>query len=147
MASRRFGLGLAVGLVIACGGSTVDFPDASNQDGGGDATLVCNGGTTACGDKCVQLGIDPNNCGACDHLCSISQVCVNGACETNCPVGYTLCNGLCANLQGDPQNCGKCGNACGGANVRCAVGTECQAGRCVALTTLGLADHCLADGG
>jgi len=137
MTSRRLGLGIGFGFVIvACGGATVDFPDASTQDGGADTTLICNGGTVACGDKCVQVSIDPSNCGSCFNSCSVSEVCASGKCQTNCPIGYTLCGGGCANLQGDPQNCGKCGNVCGGANAnaQCTNG-QCQSGVCCSRST------------
>jgi hypothetical protein len=135
MASRR--LGLAFAFIVACGGSTIDLTDASTQqDGATDGTLVCNGGTVACGDKCVQLQLDPNNCGSCDHLCSITQVCANGTCQANCPVGYTLCNGSCTNMQSDTQNCGKCGSVCGGANAA----PTCNAGTCTLTCTSTFSD-------
>src|SRR5580765_1713206 len=134
MASRRLGLTVAF-MIVACGGSTIDFPDAAT-DSGTDATLVCNGGTVACDDKCVQLQLDPNNCGSCGHLCSITQVCANGTCEANCPAGYTLCNGACTNTQSDPLNCGKCGSVCSGANAT----PTCSGGTCTLTCTSTFSD-------
>jgi hypothetical protein len=95
-------------------------------DGGGssDGTsgLNCVGGTVACGDKCIQLDLDPKNCGACGKACNAGEVCSAGMCAMNCQAGYMLCMGAatdggmagpaCANLANDPMNCGACGNVC-----------------------------------
>jgi hypothetical protein len=43
-------------------------------------TLTCLTGRTACGDKCVFLSSDENNCGACGKRCAQGQVCVSGRC-------------------------------------------------------------------
>uniref|UniRef100_A0A7C2K180 Uncharacterized protein n=1 Tax=Schlesneria paludicola TaxID=360056 RepID=A0A7C2K180_9PLAN len=45
----------------------------------------CFPGTTRCGDVCVYLLEDPNNCGACGVVCPAGTSCVYGACQDNVP--------------------------------------------------------------
>jgi hypothetical protein len=47
----------------------------------GSCALNCVGGTTACGDKCVDTQNDPANCGACDTACGSGVACVGGKCD------------------------------------------------------------------
>src|SRR6266446_5982250 len=81
--------------VLACSGETAGIPDAASDgspgvDGGG---LACVGGTTACGDKCIELDVDPKNCGACGKACAAGEMCSAGKCATFCQTGYMACNG------------------------------------------------------
>jgi hypothetical protein len=87
--------------------------------------LCCNtsAGQQCCGDlTCRNLRSDPQNCGACDNVCTGGTICQNGACV--CPSGLIDCSGVCKNLAADSQNCGSCGNVCTG-------GKFCQNGICV----------------
>jgi hypothetical protein len=75
-------------------------------------------GQTKCGDDCVNLQTDNNNCGSCGHVCVGSSACVNGHCTCNA-CGTTgsnpysqICDGQCVDLSSDPYNCGSCGNVC-----------------------------------
>ncbi|MGE3458055.1 MAG: glycine-rich protein, partial [Kofleriaceae bacterium] len=63
--------------------------------------LVCSGGTTKCGNACVDTDNDPNNCGGCggvpnpgDHVCTASAsfvpVCIAGACDEACGGSVTF---------------------------------------------------------
>jgi hypothetical protein len=124
-------------VLVACGGASVELPEAGNVDSGSDAGLVCNGGTVACGDKCVQLDFDPSNCGKCGKKCGGGEVCSAGKCGSSCPPGFTECSGICVNLQGDPQNCGACGKACSNQN---GVG-QCTKGAC-SITCVGTFANC-----
>ena len=87
-------------------------------------------GLTGCGNACVNLTSDANNCGACGDVCATSDPnasgssCVSGACMAECNAGYVLCNGTCVNEQSDRNNCGGCG-------VACAATESCQSGACV----------------
>ena len=45
---------------------------------------------TICGDACVDLNIDPENCGSCHNACA-SGVCIEGVC--GCDEGETKCDG------------------------------------------------------
>jgi hypothetical protein len=76
-------------------------------------------GYVACGNTCVNLQTDDNNCGSCGNQCPAgSSGCVNGTC--GCSVGYTQCNdgiyygpiGSCVDTRTDSSNCGSCGNQC-----------------------------------
>ncbi|XP_027368589.1 stigma-specific STIG1-like protein 1 [Abrus precatorius] len=50
-----------------------------------------------CGDLCVDITTDRNNCG----LCGI-----------RCPYNWLCCNRLCRNTNLNPFNCGSCGRIC-----------------------------------
>jgi hypothetical protein len=40
----------------------------------------CADGYTQCGDRCVPLAMDPDNCGACGQACLLGVACVDGVC-------------------------------------------------------------------
>jgi hypothetical protein len=88
--------------------------------GAGSAT-ACAAGLTRCGDTCVDLASDLNNCGACGSACEsglVAVACRNGLCErASCPAGQEFCGAVdgCRDLTTDPDHCGACGNACGDA--------------------------------
>ncbi|HYV47520.1 MAG TPA: FG-GAP-like repeat-containing protein [Myxococcaceae bacterium] len=79
----------------------------------------CNGSTT---DGCeVNLGTDPNHCGACPMACpartNATATCSSSACSFSCFTGFANCNGIAtdgceADLNGSTTNCGTCGHAC-----------------------------------
>jgi len=75
----------------------------------------CPTGTMNCGNACISVESDRNNCGACGHVCSFPGVCTAGVCRYAggaCPAGMSSCRGDCVNVQTDPRNCGTCGRAC-----------------------------------
>lgn len=61
-----------------------------------------------CGNRCVNVDSDPNNCG----LCGI-----------RCPFSWQCCRGLCRDTNVSVFNCGKCGH-------RCPIGVSCFFGMC-----------------
>ncbi len=71
--------------------------------------LGCFGGTTRCGNKCVDLQIDPQNCGSCGTPCN--GTCFNGMC---CSGNTVWCNGACRDWKTDKNHCGGCGIVCAG---------------------------------
>ncbi len=87
-----------------------------------DPDLVCeNANEMPCGDVCVDLKNDKDNCGACGQSCGENGICQKGKC-IDC-TGKTPCeDGICYDTQNDPQNCGGCGIACP-ANIECKEGT------------------------
>jgi hypothetical protein len=112
-------------------------------------TLYCAGGTTRCGDACVDTDVDPMNCGGCGVGCAPGQVCSGAVCSTVCGAGRTPCGAppVCVDLESDRMNCGSCGTTCGAGmicvNHQCVVScgdglTACGTDgglRCVDLTT------------
>jgi hypothetical protein len=94
----------------------------------------CAPGQTLCGNRCVDLGSHPQNCGGCGIDCTLANkahgfgLCKFGACEFGCMEGWGDCNGdpkdACeTNFDSDPRNCGGCG-------IACEIGQPCIAGRC-----------------
>ncbi|KAK4392584.1 Stigma-specific STIG1-like protein 1 [Sesamum angolense] len=63
---------------------------------------------TCCNNKCIDLGYDSNNCGACKNKCAFTESC---------------CRGQCVNLAYDKRHCGAC-------NHRCMPGGYCIYGMC-----------------
>jgi hypothetical protein len=88
---------------------------------------VCPGGTTDCGD-CVDTSNDPNNCGGCGILCQNGADCVNGVCQTPCPLCQVNENGTCV-----PTPCGACevcSDTTGQCEPTCFPGQTCVDGTC-----------------
>lgn len=103
-------------------------PACQNCDGPSDQ---------CCGNACVDVSSDPDNCGACGQACRADQACIAAECQ--CPSGQLECDGQCVNLSTNHDNCGACGQACDadqvctGGTCQCpADQTECN-GRCVDL--------------
>jgi hypothetical protein len=109
-------------------------------------TPACDPALACCGQVCVDLQSDPNNCGKCGSGCTAPAngfaTCEAGACLLDCDQGFTDCRGACVDTSSDPGNCGSCGGKCrngesclGGICQVCAVGeTECS-GVCTDLST------------
>lgn len=110
------------GCVPACsGGQTCD-----------SGKCVCASGQSFCSGRCVNMSIDPTNCGSCGATCSATQSCVSGAC--GCGAGKTSCGSRCVDAQSDPNNCGGCGQVCSAAQ-------SCVAGSCTSLWSDGCGDE------
>jgi hypothetical protein len=127
----------------ACG--TVCGPrEACN--GGGDCQCgsgpsagtgeACTGGTPdCCGNACVNLTNDVNNCGGCGVRCGPSETCSGGRCVCGgtsstvgggeaCPAaGSECCGGGCVAIATNASHCGGCGLVCGPSEI-------CSGGRC-----------------
>lgn len=141
-ARRRF-LSLAlvgavlVGVACSASPSGVFVADDGGADEGGSvdpnadaaAPALCGPGTTQCGARCVDVNVDPANCGACGKACPAGQVCSNGTCSLTCTGGTTKCGDVCVDTKSDPKNCGGCGGGDGSATV-CGVGLVCNMGKC-----------------
>jgi hypothetical protein len=90
----------------------------------GACDLFCAGGSTECNGKCVDVTVDPANCGACGSACGQDELCTASQCVLTCTGGLTACNGTCVNTATDAANCGACG-------VTCPSNKICGAGSCV----------------
>ena len=99
-----------------CGVTCVD--SGENCDGATDGCYTC------CDPLCVDLTLDPNNCGDCGVVCPGGSYagCINAACYLNCPDGWTNCGQYCADVANDIQNCLACGNVCNATDVCCPAG-------------------------
>lgn len=92
---------------------------ARAADGGVEATegdeLACDAGTS-CEGRCVDVAIDPRNCGTCGQQCEQplhgEAVCIDGMCQIACDPEHTKCDRKCVRLDQDPSHCGSCNNSC-----------------------------------
>lgn len=69
----------------------------------------------ACGQRCVDLTTDPQNCGACSHACLSSQVCIASTCRapTDGTAGDARGDGASddgSDIDGGPNCCGEDGS-------------------------------------
>jgi hypothetical protein len=111
----------------ACGTVCLDNATshtASNNCGGaGVCNPVCDSGWDDCDSSrtngCeLQVSNDPNNCGACDVVCSAvhgTNSCTNSSCVPSCDTGWAACGSAqagCSTALGTTSNCASCGNSC-----------------------------------
>ena len=102
------------------------------QDASGEEAAACPASLQECGQVCVDVSDDPDNCGACGTRCQGEAFCIGGTCTScvGCAAGSICCaesSGLgvqCVNATDDPDNCGGCGLACSSIQV-------CDNGGCV----------------
>ena len=83
------------------------YRDPKGTDAGcSDPNKVCSG-------KCVAVGSDVDNCGACGNQCTgPGAACNAGACACTGPL-FDYCQGQgCMDVSSDTNNCGACGNVC-----------------------------------
>ncbi|KAK7316789.1 hypothetical protein RJT34_00506 [Clitoria ternatea] len=64
--------------------------------------------STCCNNKCIDVGYDKHNCGACKKKCKFTETC---------------CRGQCVDTNYDKRHCGEC-------NHRCERGQYCVFGMC-----------------
>ncbi|KAL9253281.1 Stigma-specific STIG1-like protein [Drosera capensis] len=69
---------------------------------------ICGKTKTCCGNNCIDLTMNSENCRACGKVC---------------PVGTKCCSSTCVNTDFDPNNCGGCGE-------KCDAGKACMFGMC-----------------
>ena len=82
----------------------------------------CESDENCCGDDCLDLSDDEDNCGQCGNECGEDSTCTSGKC-TCATAAETACADGCFDLDEDEDNCGKCGN-------ECADGATCNDGEC-----------------
>lgn len=76
-----------------------------------------------CGNRDVDISLDPDHCGACGTSCAAGEVCSAGSCQPSCGAGLTQCDRSCADLSTHPSHCGAC-------NQGCIAGQQCINGTC-----------------
>jgi MYXO-CTERM domain-containing protein len=107
--------------------------------GNEDPEPTCTAPLSLCGEVCVDLASDPNNCGVCGNVCATGELCSAGVCTGVCGDGLTQCGQSCVDLNTDILNCGSCGAAC-------LAGQTCVAGVCTGSATGGqVTEPVLAD--
>lgn len=90
-------------------------PSDAGEDGE-EVLEECSPPLILCGDECVDIERDNDNCSACGFVCPILTACRGGTCVRTCepPCTYprACCDGECFNITSDRWHCGGCG-ACG----------------------------------
>jgi hypothetical protein len=104
------------------GGSGTTTTTTTGKGGAGGQPEACPG-SKLCNGKCVDVSLDPKNCGDCGATCKDGEVCSAGKCGLGCGAGTVQCGDKCTDTKVDPANCGACGKACGEGQV-------CSAGIC-----------------
>jgi hypothetical protein len=160
---------MALLSLLAFGCASTNAPPGG--DGGGGHAICpdhpeqCGG--KCCGSKCIDITLDPLNCGDCGIACDTGQLCRSGSCGclpsgTVCGTGQSCCgNTGCKSLMSDAFNCGTCGHVCGSGGTcmngsctcggqTCGTGQTCCGGMCqsTCVTDMGVAqDLSMSSGG
>ncbi len=108
---------------------------------------ACDEGLTLCGEQCLDIMSDSQNCGRCNNTCTVENgqaTCQEGNCKIgSCDLPYHDCDqqystGCESNSGTDNNNCGSCDNVC---NYDNGVGT-CQEGSCLLASCSPPFDNC-----
>ncbi|WP_197041405.1 hypothetical protein [Chondromyces apiculatus] len=116
-------------LLSGCGAISGldDFTLVSGDGGGGaggrEGVEPCPQELATCSHACVNLGIDPENCGECGIVCAAGETCASGSCT--CHEDRAYCGGRCTDTSTDASNCGMCGRDC--------LGQACEVSFCAPL--------------
>lgn len=98
------------GGATCCGGSCAsccgpcDHTTGTCRDALSSGDICTAEGAICCGERCKDVQNDPENCGNCDHRCTLGDRC---------------CKGACTDTRDDPKNCGGCGLECDAGFVCC----------------------------
>lgn len=75
--------------------------------------VTCAEGQMYCGDSCIDVTADKNNCGGCGITCTSDESCSSGECVLSCADGLLECNRFCYDPNTiDNHNCGDCNAIC-----------------------------------
>lgn len=104
---------------------------AWTKDAGGNiASFECiKCSDDICGNACVQLKSDNDNCGACDNKCQGGTTCINAQCI--CTPNQAFCDGQCIDPDTNNAFCGAKGLCVGEDRGKtCSKSETCENGKC-----------------
>ena len=95
--------------------------------GEGEGEVLCAGLKVRCGDRCVDVESDDDNCGVCGDVCADDERCTGGRCNARCvnprlDVGGTFVGNLpelagCEAVRYDVDGDGSIDDVCGGFRI------------------------------
>ncbi len=91
-------------------GSTSTGSDVAEETTAEDTTGGCPAPELTCNGVCIDVTVDPANCGGCASPVGEGRQCVDG--EPACLAGLTECGDACVDLATSTQHCGACDAAC-----------------------------------
>ncbi|MEX1363833.1 MAG: hypothetical protein AB1Z98_11945 [Nannocystaceae bacterium] len=126
---------IALSLLLAGCPDSGNSGSETGASSGGQTSSPTNAGSegpcpmgSPCGNECVFLGSDENNCGVCGNVCGQGEECIAAICTDLDPCDGgpgTPCGSVCvADLDNDRNHCGECNNDCNDEEV-------CSGGDCV----------------
>lgn len=110
-ADRRSRRGALKALLGGAVGGAAAIAGLDGVEAKGKPDCCPSNAPTLCGLTCTPTESDPQNCGACGHVCGANQVCSNGACA--CAHGTTKCGTACI-VAGSACSTGKAGPCAAG---------------------------------
>ncbi|PVH78334.1 hypothetical protein DL98DRAFT_590458 [Cadophora sp. DSE1049] len=140
----------------ACSGAVTTVTVSTTVTVPAEASCTEAPKTDTCGDQCVDLTSDPENCGACGVTCS-SGTCTNGVCAaTGCTNlgtcdNFSVCGAggscVCASTSDNTGFCVSGDTPCAGladcnTSADCALGSVCAVGSCCTRNVCIAADAC-----
>ena len=161
-------------VIESCTGTFEDCDNAASNGCETDVSATEFVGQCNCNGTTVDLQTDPDNCGGCGIVCSVSnasnELCTNGLCDYSAIVCDTLwgncdgngSNGCDVNLSNNNSACGLCAFSCSngsdcrtagycrcndGEGEACAVGADCDSDDNCKCNNSATGDSCRQDQG
>lgn len=129
--------GADAGRDLDAGGDADSDADTDTGDPPDGGQTGCLSPEVDCGGACVDLSVDPANCGGCGLACGEGTTCELGLCRCEdswyghgvlycvpgedcvdgdciCPLGRVDCGDVCSDVSMDEANCGQCDGFCAG---------------------------------
>ena len=91
---------------------------------------ACPNGLADCGGFCIDVSLDPENCGACKNSCGSQHTCDQGYCGVDCGPFEERCGATSPDTTSECTDTGSDEDNCGGCGIECLPSQYCFAGSC-----------------